>query len=86
MTYGMGLIRGQRGLVPWLAARLGLPNSTVYGWARVPAERVHEIERLTGLPRYWLRPDLWAPPWGTEEGWFRQHGPVALMPLEPGPA
>lgn len=81
VLHGMELIRSQRGLMLWLAPRLGVQASTISGGGRVPAERVHDIERLTGLPRYWLRPDLWAPPWGTEERWFARHAPVALLPL-----
>ena len=71
---GMDLVRSQRGLPLFLARSLGLAASTVSGWERVPAERVHEVERLSGVPRYWLRPDLWAPPWVREAAWFREHG------------
>jgi DNA-binding transcriptional regulator YdaS (Cro superfamily) len=47
-----------------LAARLGVNKSTVALWVlrRIPAERVTEIERETGIPRHELRPDLWSPP------------------------
>ena len=31
-------------------------------WRRVPAERVLEVERLTGVSRHELRPDLYPPP------------------------
>ena len=82
MIYGIHLIRANRGLMSWLAPRLGIHVSTISGWRQVPPERVHEIERLTGLPRYWIRPDLWAPPWGSEEGWFRLHGNGGLPPGE----
>jgi DNA-binding transcriptional regulator YdaS (Cro superfamily) len=30
-------------------------------WSRVPAERVLEVERLTGVSRYELRPDVYGP-------------------------
>jgi DNA-binding transcriptional regulator YdaS (Cro superfamily) len=30
-------------------------------WAQVPAERVLEVERLTGVSRYELRPDVYGP-------------------------
>ena len=38
-------------------------KSTVYRWQRkVPAERVIDIEKASGIPRHQLRPDLfeWA--------------------------
>lgn len=60
---GMDLIRSQRGLISWLAPRLRLSQSSISMWQRIPAERAHEIERLTGIPRHLLRPDLWTPPW-----------------------
>jgi DNA-binding transcriptional regulator YdaS (Cro superfamily) len=44
-----------------LAARLGVNKSTVALWVlrRIPAERVIEIERETGIPRCELRPDIY---------------------------
>jgi DNA-binding transcriptional regulator YdaS (Cro superfamily) len=44
-----------------LSRGLGVDKATVTRWAqkRVPAERVVEIERLTGIPRNALRPDLY---------------------------
>lgn len=68
----MDLIRSQRGLITWLAPRLRLSQSSISMWQRVPAERAHEIERLTGIPRHLLRPDLWTPPW--------REGPEAAIP------
>ena len=45
-----------------LAQRFGVNKSTVLRWEerKVPAERVVDIERLTGIPRHELRPDLFA--------------------------
>ncbi len=45
-----------------LARELGLARSAVAMWTRVPAERVVEIERITGIPRERLRPDLYRNP------------------------
>lgn len=44
-----------------VARRFGVNKSTILRWERdaVPAERVPEVERLLGIPRYYLRPDLW---------------------------
>jgi len=63
---GMDLLRSQRGLVTWLAPRIGLSQSAVAMWTRIPAERARDIEEVTGIPRHLLRPDLWTPPWQTE--------------------
>ena len=40
--------------------KFGVNKSTVLRWEerRVPAERVREISKITGIPRSKLRPDL----------------------------
>lgn len=73
MVTGIDLLRVQRGCMVWLARQLGMRHSTLSGWTVVPVRHVHRIERLTGLPRYLLRPDLWAPPWAREDLWFARH-------------
>lgn len=55
----MSLIRARRGLLARVARDLGLTRSAVAMWDRVPAERVVEVERITGVPREQLRPDLY---------------------------
>ncbi len=53
----------------WLAETLEPPltRAGVSAWKKVPAERVLEVSRLTGVPRERLRPDLYDPmtadPW-----------------------
>lgn len=42
-----------------LSSALGLTRTAVYQWKKVPAERVLDVERLTGVPREILRPDLY---------------------------
>lgn len=45
-----------------LARRLDIRQQSVYYWiqrGRVPAERVLEVERVTGVPRHQIRPDLY---------------------------
>ena len=55
---GMDLIRARRGLISEVARELGLTRSAVSMWDKVPAERVVDVERVTGIPRHQLRSDL----------------------------
>lgn len=41
-----------------LAAALGVRHQTLYSWKQVPPEHVLTLERLTGVSRHKLRPDL----------------------------
>jgi TorA maturation chaperone TorD len=43
-----------------LARRIGISQPSVSNWQRVPAERVLEVEAVTGVQRVVLRPDLYA--------------------------
>lgn len=47
-----------------LAQPLGITVSAISQWARVPLKRVADVERITGIARAVLRPDLF----GEEEG------------------
>ena len=47
------------GGVSELARRLGISQPSVSNWNRVPAERVLEVETVTGVERMVLRPDLY---------------------------
>lgn len=44
-----------------IARAIEVDKATMTRWmqSRIPAERVAEIERITGVPRGELRPDLW---------------------------
>lgn len=46
-----------------LARTLGVNKCQITRWTqkRVPAERVVAIERVTGIPRHMLRPDIFGP-------------------------
>jgi DNA-binding transcriptional regulator YdaS (Cro superfamily) len=48
-----------------LAALLGISPAAIAQWNRIPAERIIQIERTTGVPRNLLRPDLYreSPHW-----------------------
>jgi DNA-binding transcriptional regulator YdaS (Cro superfamily) len=41
-----------------LARDLGITRQAVYQWDRVPPQHVLDVERITGVSRYKLRPDL----------------------------
>ena len=45
-----------------IARGLGLSRAAITKWPRVPAERVVAVEKITGIPRQLLRPDLWSTP------------------------
>jgi DNA-binding transcriptional regulator YdaS (Cro superfamily) len=44
-----------------LARSLGVKHTSLHSWTRVPAERARDIERLTGISRHDLRPDVFGP-------------------------
>jgi len=44
-----------------LARELGIAHQAVAQWTRTPPLRVLEIERLTGISRHRLRPDIYGP-------------------------
>jgi DNA-binding transcriptional regulator YdaS (Cro superfamily) len=58
---GMKLIRSHPGMMAAIARGLGVTRPAVIKWQQVPAERVIAVERITGLPREKLRPDLYKP-------------------------
>lgn len=47
-----------------LAVQFGAHKTTVMRWEedRVPVERVLDVERITGISRHDLRPDIFGPP------------------------
>ncbi len=42
-----------------LAGRIGVTPQALSQWHRVPARRVLDVERASGVPRHALRPDLY---------------------------
>lgn len=49
----------ERGSLAAMAKELGITHSAILQWGRIPAERVLEVERITGISRHDLRPDLY---------------------------
>lgn len=44
-----------------LASLLGIRHQAFYSWRRVPAERVLDLERISGISRHDIRPDVFGP-------------------------
>ena len=42
-----------------LARDLGVTKQAVHGWRRCPAARCLDVERITGVSRHDLRPDIY---------------------------
>lgn len=42
-----------------LARGLNIRSQAISQWTRIPAERVLQVEKLSGVPRHLLRPDLY---------------------------
>ena len=53
------LFRTYQGSLTKLARELGITVSAISQWRKVPVNRVLEIERITGISRHVLRPDLY---------------------------
>ena len=47
------------GGVSQLAEKIGISQPSVSNWHKIPAERVLTVEKVTGIPRSILRPDLY---------------------------
>ena len=45
-----------------LARKLDITRQAISQWKQVPPLRVLEVERITGVPRHDLRPDLYPEP------------------------
>lgn len=60
MKTGMEALRESDTSLAALARHLGVTRGAVAQWDRIPAERVVEIAKFTGIRREILRPDLYA--------------------------
>ncbi len=61
METGIAKAVKAKGSISALARSIGITRAAICQWERIPAGRVVEIERLTGVPRQELRPDLYEP-------------------------
>jgi len=57
------LLISERGLSAHVAREAGVKRAAVSKWSKrgIPAERVLDVERITGIPREQLRPDIYPP-------------------------
>jgi len=46
------------GGVAYVAKELGLSRQSIYQWTEVPADHLVNLERITGVDRSLIRPDL----------------------------
>lgn len=63
----VGIAIDRAGGVVALANMLGVDHTAVVKWRKrnkIPAARVPDVARITGIPRHELRPDLWEAPDG----------------------
>ena len=51
-----------RGGAAKLVAELGISHAAISQWTRVPAKHALDVERITGVSRHDLRPDIYGPP------------------------
>lgn len=59
MTNLQDILRQPRGLRSAIAKEAGITPGAVYQWGEVPPEHVLVVERVAGIPRHKLRPDLY---------------------------
>jgi len=59
MDEGLKLAVEAAGGLRALARLLEISHNSIVKWNRIPADRVVEIEKLTGVARERLRPDLY---------------------------
>lgn len=63
----VAFLDAERGRRQKIALDLGISPSALSMWRRVPADRVLDVERLTGISRHDLRPDIFGPRAGRDE-------------------
>lgn len=56
---GLAKARKKAGGNAGIGRGLGITSQAIGQWKRVPAERVLDVERITGVSRHELRPDLY---------------------------
>lgn len=54
--------------MPTIAEELKIARQAPYAWKKVPALRVQDVARITGIKPHELRPDLYPPPRRRQNG------------------
>ena len=49
---------GNPGRIAQMSEALGISKQAIYKWKKTPVERVREVEKITGIPREILLPDI----------------------------
>jgi DNA-binding transcriptional regulator YdaS (Cro superfamily) len=60
----------------------GLTPQAVSQWRQAPATRVLDVERVTGVPRHQLRPDIYPAPAGVENQGVSDQQAAASRPAQ----
>jgi DNA-binding transcriptional regulator YdaS (Cro superfamily) len=68
MRLAIKLAVGKLGSQTLVARRIGVTRQAMAQWSRVPAEHVLEMENISGVSRYELRPDVYGPPPNQRDG------------------
>lgn len=53
------VLREERGTIARIAGFFGITHGAVAQWEKIPPERVLGVERVTGISRHELRPDIY---------------------------
>ena len=53
-------LKSERGRLSRLAEELRITPGAVAQWDKIPAERLGDVSRITGIPMAVLRPDIFA--------------------------
>lgn len=51
-------LKAERGRLTKLATAIGVTHSAILQWDKVPAERLGDVSRETGIPMHELRADI----------------------------
>lgn len=62
MTNAQQILKRERGLKLKVARALKITHGAVSQWKEIPPLRVLDVERVTGISRHELRPDLYPEP------------------------
>jgi DNA-binding transcriptional regulator YdaS (Cro superfamily) len=62
MDRGLQLAIAAAGSMRKLGDKLGISAQAIQQWKQIPAHQIIAVERVTGIPREKLRPDLYAKP------------------------